>query len=63
MQREQKLRRINNFRRAVPHVTASALGKIAKHIEEHGAAGLSNRNQLSEASSAIVDKEIRMVKY
>jgi hypothetical protein len=49
MDRDSKLRKLNSFRRALPHVTASALGAVLTVIASQGLPELHDRNSLREA--------------
>ena len=49
MEREAKLRKLNRFRRALPHVTASALSAILIAVRQYGAPDMHNRVSLREA--------------
>jgi hypothetical protein len=49
MEREAKLRRLNNFRRALPHVTAAALAAILSAVVRDGVPGAHDRNQMRYA--------------
>ena len=54
--RPSKLKRLNEFRRSMPHVTASALSKVLHGISEQGMPSLTNRNDMREATSALMDE-------
>ena len=52
MERQQKLRRLNDFRRALPHVSSSALSALLKEVEAHGCPELHGRSHVHEATVA-----------
>jgi hypothetical protein len=54
-ERAAKLRRLNDFRRSVPHVTATALAAICGAIEEHGMPDAHSRNAIRAATLAEVE--------
>jgi len=49
MERSCKLRRLDDFRRKVPHVSATALASILKEAREHGIPEISDRRAIREA--------------
>lgn len=49
MERPQKLRRLNAFRRQLPHVTAAALSAIVRKIAQEGVPDVLDRNAMREA--------------
>ena len=51
--RPAKLRRLGEFRRQVPHVSASALASIMKEIDEHGIPELGGRDNIREARDVV----------
>jgi hypothetical protein len=51
--RASKLRRLNEFRRRRPHVTASALAETLRGVQEEGLPPLHTRNQLRESRDLI----------
>ena len=53
--RQSKLRRLEKFRRAVPHVSANALSSILSEITRHGMPEMIRRNQMREARDFTVD--------
>ena len=53
--RVTKLRKLNEFRRKMPHVSASALSAILKEIDAHGAPELNTR----QAMAAATEQELR----
>ena len=53
--REAKLRRIDDFRRTLPHVSMTALHKIIAKLEREGIPELHGPKQMREASAAILD--------
>ena len=55
--RESKLRRLNDFRRALPHVSASALASLLEEIAEHGAPELRSRQDMHRATLAEMSKD------
>ena len=52
--RTAKLRRLDGFRRRVPHVTGSALDAICRDIATHGMPELHSRQHQSEARNLVV---------
>ena len=55
--REAKLRRLNEFRRELPHVSASALAAILQEIAEHGAPELHSRQDMHRATMAEMEAD------
>jgi hypothetical protein len=55
MERVAKLRRLNDFRRSLPHVSASALSSILDEISRTGVPDLRSRHCLHEATASEVD--------
>ena len=49
MERKAKLRRLDAMRRRLPHVTASALSAVLRHVSEHGMPDLTDRKSMREA--------------
>ena len=49
MERDAKLRRLNRFRRCLPHVTAAALAAILIAVRSQGLPDLNNRDAIREA--------------
>ena len=49
-EREIKLRKLNAFRRNLPHVTGAALAAIMQEINENGLPDLLGRKQITEAT-------------
>jgi hypothetical protein len=47
--RPEKLRRLNNFRRHIPHASASALSAMLEEVRATGLPDLMNRNHMREA--------------
>ena len=57
MDRPAKLRRLNAFRRAMPHASASALAAILKVAETGELPELHSRRDLRHATAAIMDAD------
>ena len=55
--RASKLKRLNDFRRSMPHVTTNALSKVLRGIIDQGMPSLTNRNDMREATMAQMDEE------
>jgi hypothetical protein len=53
--RDAKLRRLNGFRRSLPHVSASALEAVLTAVMEQGMPCLHARKNMLEASLAILE--------
>ena len=54
--RQDKLGRLNRFRRSMPHVSASALRQILKGIVEEGMPELRTRNQMGECTQRLMNE-------
>jgi hypothetical protein len=54
--RHTKLRKLNAFRRSMPHVTASAMSQILKGIVDEGMPDLRSRNQMREATQGLMNE-------
>ncbi len=52
--RPSKLRKLNDFRRALPHVSASALSAVLNEIATEGAPELRSRRDLARATGQLV---------
>ena len=52
--RAAKLRKLNDFRRSLPHVSARALDQIFKGIQEQGLPDLMTRDQMREATNELM---------
>lgn len=52
--RVAKLRKLNDFRRSLPHVSARALDQIFKGIQEQGLPDLMTRDQMREATNELM---------
>ena len=48
--RREKLKKLDEFRRRVPHVSASALSAICQDIEEHGVPEIHRKRDLHDAA-------------
>ena len=46
---KSKLRKLNAFRRSMPHVSSAALAAILLAVAQHGVLGLCDRNAMREA--------------
>eukprot|EP00973_Karenia_brevis_P058284 8114341-Karenia_brevis.AAC.1 len=55
--RAAKLRKLDDFRRRNPHVTASALESIIRDINQHGSPELFTRQQMNEAKELLTSTE------
>ena len=55
MDRAQKLKALDVFRRARRAVSASALADVLKDVAEHGIPELHSRSAMSEATEALLD--------
>ena len=55
--RAYKLKRLNDFRRSMPHVTASALSKVLHGIIDQGMPSPTNRNDMRETTLGLMDEE------
>ena len=53
--RPEKLRRLERFRRQLPHVSASSLAAVLKEAQSEGIPDLTNRNAIREARDDVVD--------
>ena len=51
--RDAKLRRLDDFRRRNPHVTASALESLMRDVSQHGLPELFSRNNMNEAKELL----------
>ena len=56
-ERAAKLRRLNDFRRKRPHVSASALADTLKGVQEEGLPELHGRNHLREARDLVATEK------
>ena len=54
-ERPEKLRRLERFRRQLPHVSASSLAAVLKEAKSEGIPDLTNRNAIREARDDAVD--------
>ena len=54
--REAKLRKLNDFRRQLPHVTASALAAILGEVAAHGVPESHSRQDLSSSTAAVMQE-------
>jgi len=54
--RETKLRRLNDFRRTLPHVSVNALAKVIQAIAEGGLPDLHSKSNLMFARNQVLDK-------
>jgi hypothetical protein len=54
--RPSKLRRLEKFRRTVPHVSANALMSILNEINQHGMPELTHRSNMREARNLTADQ-------
>lgn len=52
-----KLRKLNEFRRRLPHVSVSALNRMLADIAEHGVPELQRRNSMREATKALIEAD------
>ena len=52
--RATKLRRLNVFRRSLPHVSGSALAAVLDEITRHGVPDLHGRHHLRQAATAVL---------
>ena len=59
MDRESKLRKLNRFRRSMPHVTASALSAILAAVALMGPPEFHNRKDLRRARDALMQEQTR----
>jgi len=55
-EREKKLQRLNQFRRSMPHVSASALSQFLQGIVDEGMPELRTRNQMHETTQRLMDE-------
>jgi hypothetical protein len=55
-ERQSKLRRLEKFRRAIPHVSANALSAILSEVNLHGMPDLTHRQGMREARNFTVDQ-------
>ena len=55
--RATKLRRLNVFRRSLPHVSESALAAVLDEITRHGVPDLHGRHHLRQATTAVLVQE------
>ena len=56
MDRSQKLKVLNKFRRSRRAVSASALADVLQEVAEHGLPELHSRSAMYEATSALLDE-------
>ena len=54
--RPSKLRRLEKFRRTVPHVSANALMSVLNEINQHGMPELTHRSNMREARNLTADQ-------
>ena len=55
--RATKLRRLNVFRRSLPHASGSALAAVLDEITRHGVPDLHGRHHLRQATTAVLAQE------
>ena len=53
--RPSKLQKVNQLRRSLPHLTASALASVCKTIREEGVPELTQRKHIAEAARASLE--------
>jgi len=55
MERQAKLRRLEDFRRSKPHCSASALSEILKDIRQHGVPDLTDRASMRKGRDQVAE--------
>ena len=56
--RPQKLQKLDDFKRKLPHVSASALAAILREVKEDGPPELGTRKQIKEATQQALSNDV-----